>query len=153
VRPVDFIRPEALLAPDEAKTEEEEAEEEEPDAPKFDYEAWDAAQNNEMEIDQVPVPLVTKDDQTNNHKSLHRKLWDCLYLIVKKPRAENAWQFPQGGFKRGESLREVCGSQPRASCAVRALSTSVVIPWGLFDSCVIPPSFLVVIIRFLVPMS
>jgi large subunit ribosomal protein L46 len=38
---------------------------------------------------------------------LHRKLWECLYLIVKKPRAENAWQFPQGGLKRGESIREV----------------------------------------------
>jgi hypothetical protein len=44
----------------------------------------------------------------------HRKLWDSLYLIVKRNRTEHAWQFPQGGFKRAESVREVCKAQPPA---------------------------------------
>jgi 8-oxo-dGTP pyrophosphatase MutT (NUDIX family) len=43
------------------------------------------------------------------------------YLLVRKPRKENAWQFPQGGVDEGESLvqaaqrelREECGSELR----------------------------------------
>ena len=40
------------------------------------------------------------------------------FLLVKKPRTENAWQFPQGGLDTGETfyqgalreLREECGA-------------------------------------------
>ena len=41
-------------------------------------------------------------------KSLQRKLDRVLYLLVKKPRKEYAWQLPQGGLEQDESLIEVC---------------------------------------------
>lgn len=40
-------------------------------------------------------------------KSLQRKLDRVLYLLVKKPRKEHAWQLPQGGLEQDESLIEV----------------------------------------------
>jgi hypothetical protein len=54
-------------------------------------------------------PLLTEADYNNDRKSLYRKLTNRLYLIVKKPRAENAWGFPQGGYETadGEDLRKV----------------------------------------------
>lgn len=32
-----------------------------------------------------------------------------LFLIVKKNRADHAWQFPQGAWEEGESIRAVRG--------------------------------------------
>eukprot|EP00455_Lapot_gusevi_P027748 TRINITY_DN2946_c0_g1_i2.p1 TRINITY_DN2946_c0_g1~~TRINITY_DN2946_c0_g1_i2.p1 ORF type:complete len:309 (+),score=45.88 TRINITY_DN2946_c0_g1_i2:54-929(+) len=66
--------------------------------------------------DQVPLPRVTKDDLSNNRKSLHRKLWNSLYLIVKKPREQHAWQFPQGGVEKKETIRQTAERELREEC-------------------------------------
>ena len=46
-------------------------------------------------------------DNTNDLLSINRKLDEMLYLLVKKPREEFTWQFPQGGVDGGETLVEV----------------------------------------------
>jgi len=43
---------------------------------------------------------------TNNEK----------YLIVKKPRKDNAWQFPQGGVDEGETGRQAAVRELREEC-------------------------------------
>jgi hypothetical protein len=43
-------------------------------------------------------------------KSVYRKLDKKLFLIVKKNRTEDSWQFPQGIREKGEPLRLVCYS-------------------------------------------
>lgn len=68
------------------------------------------------EIDQLPVPLLTKDDAAKNVKSVHRKLWSTLYLIVKKPREQHAWQFPQGGLADKETLRDAAEREFEEEC-------------------------------------
>jgi hypothetical protein len=40
-------------------------------------------------------------------KNLQRHMNRRLYLIVKKSRSEHQWQFPQGGWESGETMREV----------------------------------------------
>ncbi|KAI8074572.1 NUDIX hydrolase domain-like protein [Gongronella butleri] len=55
--------------------------------------------------------------------SLQRLPAHALYLLVKKPRRDHAWQFAQGGVDKGETvlqgalreLREECGSDLRAN--------------------------------------
>ncbi|KAK9727780.1 hypothetical protein K7432_001557 [Basidiobolus ranarum] len=46
-----------------------------------------------------------KHDSEDVH-SVTRKPNESLYLLVKKPRPERAWQFPQGGVEIGETLVE-----------------------------------------------
>jgi hypothetical protein len=46
-------------------------------------------------------------DEKNDHRSLERKLPRSLFLVVKRNRAEDPWQFPQGKLKEGETLRMV----------------------------------------------
>jgi len=41
-------------------------------------------------------PFITEQDISDDRKSLYRKLTKRLYLIVKKPRTNHQWQFPQG---------------------------------------------------------
>ena len=53
-------------------------------------------------------------------KSLNRALDRTLYLVVKKPRKEHAWQFVQGGVERAELLHEA--SVPNLSAAMAALT-------------------------------
>ncbi|KAI8328404.1 hypothetical protein BD560DRAFT_342403 [Blakeslea trispora] len=51
-------------------------------------------------------------------KDISRKPTEPLFLVVKKPRKDHAWQFPQGGQDPGETgpeaalreLEEECGS-------------------------------------------
>lgn len=51
-------------------------------------------------------------------KDTRRKPKESLYLLVKKPRNNHAWQFPQGGQEQDETaaeaalreLKEECGS-------------------------------------------
>lgn len=38
------------------------------------------------------------------------------YLLVRKPRKENAWQFPQGGVDEGESLITAAQRELREEC-------------------------------------
>ena len=58
-----------------------------------------------------PAPRETEADKREDRRSLQRRLDRVLYLLVKKPRREHAWQMPQGGVEEGESLLEV-GSTP-----------------------------------------
>ena len=46
-------------------------------------------------------------DEKNDHHSLDRRLPHSLFLIVKRNRDENMWQFPQGKLREGENLRMV----------------------------------------------
>lgn len=47
-------------------------------------------------------------DTNNDRRSVDRRLQDSLYLVVKRNRADNAWQFPQGRVLENEkSLRTV----------------------------------------------
>lgn len=50
---------------------------------------------------------ITDADRKNDVRSLERALARTLYLIVKKPREQHAWQFPQGGVRVCENLQEV----------------------------------------------
>ncbi|GAA6064629.1 hypothetical protein JCM10212_000598 [Sporobolomyces blumeae] len=45
-------------------------------------------------------------DRSGDVKSLERRADRTLYLLLKKRRAEHAWQFPQGGVEGDESLVE-----------------------------------------------
>ena len=54
-----------------------------------------------------PASRETEADRSRDMKSLQRKLDRVLYLLVKKPRKEHAWQMPQGGLEEQESLIEV----------------------------------------------
>lgn len=54
-----------------------------------------------------PASRETEADRSRDLKSLQRKLDRVLYLLVKKPRKEHAWQMPQGGLEEQESLIEV----------------------------------------------
>ncbi|CAO3619891.1 unnamed protein product [Mucor hiemalis] len=52
-------------------------------------------------------PLVNNVAETEtNIESLSRRPSERLYLIVKKPRDDHAWQFPQGGIKKKETVFE-----------------------------------------------
>lgn len=43
-----------------------------------------------------PASRITEADKTNDKHSLERHLPNSLFLVVKRNRADNAWQFPQG---------------------------------------------------------
>jgi len=82
--------------------------------PKAGSDAADAAKQDEADAEAAadfvfePAPRVTADDRAKNMRSLNRQLDRRLYLIVKKNRAQHAWQFPQGGREQRETMREVC---------------------------------------------
>ncbi|ORE10374.1 hypothetical protein BCV72DRAFT_301962 [Rhizopus microsporus var. microsporus] len=66
------------------------------------------------------LPLKANNGPGNgNLKDLARIPNEVLYLVVKKPRKDHAWQFPQGGQDEGETpaeaalreLREECGEE------------------------------------------
>ncbi len=54
-----------------------------------------------------PASRETEADRSGDMRTLQRKLDRVLYLLVKKPREEHAWQMPQGGVDADESLLEV----------------------------------------------
>lgn len=54
----------------------------------------------------VSMSRITEADRNEDTKSLNRKLDRTLYLLLKKPRQEHAWQFPQGPIGAGEVLHE-----------------------------------------------
>lgn len=54
-------------------------------------------------------------DTTTLH-SLHRKPNSSVYLLVKKPRKDHAWGFPQGGVDPGESIAEAALRELREEC-------------------------------------
>ncbi|KAI8087993.1 uncharacterized protein B0P05DRAFT_465039 [Gilbertella persicaria] len=66
----------------------------------------------------LPLQEQLKSALSDNRKEITRKPTELLYLVVKKPRQDHAWQFPQGGQDPGETgseaalreLEEECGS-------------------------------------------
>lgn len=52
-----------------------------------------------------PAAVETKEDKLGNRRTTNRRLTDDLFLIVKKPREEHPWCFPQGGNLGDESLQ------------------------------------------------
>ncbi|MCF7918042.1 3-phosphoshikimate 1-carboxyvinyltransferase [Candidatus Gracilibacteria bacterium] len=90
----------------------------------------DVFQNLEGVVDEIlasiDVPLLTPPLKgEENSPSLREGVRgrDIQYLIVKKPRRNYAWQFPQGGVEKGESgiqaakreLGEECGNSLKVS--------------------------------------
>ncbi|CAG8598400.1 2456_t:CDS:2, partial [Acaulospora colombiana] len=59
---------------------------------------------------------VTLADMKNDVKSLDRVLQRTLYLIVKKPRDEHSWQFPQGGVEKPETLLQTATRELKEEC-------------------------------------
>ncbi|KAG0315604.1 54S ribosomal protein L17 mitochondrial [Dissophora globulifera] len=59
---------------------------------------------------------VTEADRKNDVRSLERALQRTLYLIVKKPREEHSWQFPQGGVRLCENLQEAASRELQEEC-------------------------------------
>ncbi|KAG5439927.1 hypothetical protein PCANB_000209 [Pneumocystis canis] len=66
----------------------------------------------------IALPRETEADRKGDLHSLERKLDKTLYLLVKKPRNEHCWQFPQGAVMENDvlhttaerSLRDICGN-------------------------------------------
>ncbi|KAJ1977285.1 hypothetical protein H4R35_002363 [Dimargaris xerosporica] len=58
----------------------------------------------------------TEADRTNDTKSLERALAQTLYLLVKKPRDQHTWQFPQGGVESDELLHEAAYRELQEEC-------------------------------------
>lgn len=68
----------------------------------------DLIESRDTELQEFkPASRQTEFDRSGDMKSLERKLDRVLYLLVKKPRQEHAWQMPQGGVEPEESLIEV----------------------------------------------
>ncbi|KAF8937709.1 54S ribosomal protein L17 mitochondrial, partial [Haplosporangium gracile] len=59
---------------------------------------------------------ITDADRSNDVRSLERALARTLYLIVKKPREQHVWQFPQGGVRVCENLQEATGRELSEEC-------------------------------------
>ncbi|KAG9295679.1 hypothetical protein G9A89_002997 [Geosiphon pyriformis] len=59
---------------------------------------------------------VTEADRIQDMKSLDRALQRTLYLIVKKPRDQHSWQFPQGGLEKQENLYQAAKRELAEEC-------------------------------------
>jgi large subunit ribosomal protein L46 len=81
--------------------------------------AEDASATEEtfQEQQEKSFPKITLEDEADNRKSLYRKLDQRLYLIVKKDRTSNAWQFPQATHadEDGDALRNTAERCARES--------------------------------------
>lgn len=53
-----------------------------------------------------PASRTTEADLKDDRKSIERKLDQSLFLIVKRNRDANSWQFPQGKLQDDETLRK-----------------------------------------------
>lgn len=73
------------------------------DDTKFSFTGTSSSEDEEIKI----ASRITSADIRNDVKSLDRALQRTLYLIVKKPRKDFAWQFPQGGVEKPETLLQV----------------------------------------------
>ena len=62
------------------------------------------------------APCTSNEPNENNLHSLDRKSSEPVYLIVKKPRKDHAWGFPQGGIDPGESVAEAALRELREEC-------------------------------------
>lgn len=66
----------------------------------------------EASLEEKPQPRTHRADIENDVRSLDRAGERNLYLLVKKDRKANAWQFPQGGVEKNEALHKVRTTQP-----------------------------------------
>jgi large subunit ribosomal protein L46 len=95
----------------------------------FDTERQHAAQQSIYEeIDEIqtleeeefcsfqPPSCETEADIKNDRHTVDRQLRESLYLLVKKPRLANAWQMPQGGQERNESMRQAAQRELQEEC-------------------------------------
>ncbi|RIA93009.1 39S mitochondrial ribosomal protein L46-domain-containing protein [Glomus cerebriforme] len=72
---------------------------------------------SDVEEEEIKIASrITQDDLNNNLKSLNRALQRTLYLIVKKPRNEYSWQFPQGGVNLKENLVQAAARELEEEC-------------------------------------
>ncbi|GAN01360.1 hypothetical protein MAM1_0006d00793 [Mucor ambiguus] len=62
-----------------------------------------------------PILQETQQDTSNDLHDMYREPGQRLYLLVKKPRIDHSWQFPQGGLKKK-------GNETVAQGALRELS-------------------------------
>lgn len=53
-----------------------------------------------------PASRITPADEADDRRSMDRKMAQSLYLVVKRNRENNMWQFPQGKWLENETLRE-----------------------------------------------
>lgn len=53
-----------------------------------------------------PASRVTEADLKNDRRSVDRCLSESLFLIVKRNREKDSWQFPQGKWLSGETMRQ-----------------------------------------------
>jgi len=67
----------------------------------LEIQAEEKASEGESDIE---LPLITQFDKKNDRKSLYRKLTNRLYLIVKKPRKTNPWEFPQANWQQADGI-------------------------------------------------
>lgn len=58
-----------------------------------------------------PASRVTEADTQNDRRSVERKLQHSLFLIVKRNRASNCWQFPQGKLLDSEDSMRVAAER------------------------------------------
>lgn len=72
-------------------------------------------------------PITYIVDIANNRRSMDRNLDKSMYLIVKRNRESNSWQFPQGKLMDKEMLRSVSVEYDRQFCNIRGHSS----PLGL----------------------
>ena len=55
-----------------------------------------------------PASRITEADLNDDRRSTERKLDRSLYLIGKRNREDQSWQFPQGKWLEGETMRQTC---------------------------------------------
>lgn len=61
----------------------------------------------EAGLEEKPQPRAHRADLEKDIRSLDRAGERNLYLLVKKDRKKDAWQFPQGGIEKNEALHKV----------------------------------------------
>lgn len=76
----------------------------------------DTASGQQTEEIFTLAPRRSKADETNDMKALDRAMQRTLYLIVKKPREQHAWQFPQGGLEKDEHLHQAAFRELTEEC-------------------------------------
>ena len=59
---------------------------------------------------------ITKTLDSQSDSSPYQREPQKEYLIVRKPRKEHAWQFPQGGVDEGESLSQAAEREIKEEC-------------------------------------
>lgn len=61
----------------------------------------------------VPVPKITAADQSNNKRTMKRRLTESLYLLVQRP--DGRWEFPTATHSEAETIRDTADKALRAA--------------------------------------